>query len=85
MEALAGIRMMDRWEIAGLLPLPDRQMWKFGALIPDKLFRMMATADYYRLDAFLQGFAGTTMHSKILNEEKNPAAINRLQGSWWRT
>ena len=58
-EALAGIRRMDREEIAGLLPLPDRQIWKFGSLIPDRLFRLMAAADYYRLDAFLLDLAGT--------------------------
>lgn len=58
-DILDRIRAMGAEEAGDLIPLPDPSAWKFGALLPDDLFREMVLADYYRLVPFLQVMKGS--------------------------
>ena len=41
-------------EIAGYLPLPSPESWKFGGALPRPAFRNMVLADYYHIGVFMQ-------------------------------
>ena len=51
--AIHRIQRMTYDDIAGILPLPPREGWKFADILPEPLFREMAVADYYQVQVFL--------------------------------
>ena len=53
-SALEIIQGMSRDEIGALLPVPQRDGWKFGELLPDDLFSASVISDYYLLDEFVE-------------------------------
>jgi ATP-dependent Lhr-like helicase len=44
-------------EIAGYLPLPSPESWKFAGALPRPAFRNMVLADYYHIGMFMQTIA----------------------------
>jgi ATP-dependent Lhr-like helicase len=59
--AVREIQTMDYGDIAGILPLPPRDGWKFADILPEPLFREMAVADYYHGQDFLEVLATSTV------------------------
>jgi ATP-dependent helicase Lhr and Lhr-like helicase len=55
---LEGIRTMERSRIALAQPLPPAEGWKFARILPRDLFLELVAADYYRIDEFMESFAG---------------------------
>ncbi|MGD0534799.1 MAG: DEAD/DEAH box helicase [Methanoregula sp.] len=51
-EAIRDIPAIPAEEIAGLLPLPSFQSWKFAAALPALDFQAMVLADYYHIGEF---------------------------------
>lgn len=66
--AVREIRHMDSAALAGFLPLPAPEGWKFGRAIPPPLFREMICADHYHGGDFLR-VLGATGVSRIAPEK----------------
>ena len=56
-DAIRAIPSLSGDDIAGFLPLPSPESWKFAAAIPPVVFRAMVLADYYHTGEFVQTLA----------------------------
>jgi ATP-dependent Lhr-like helicase len=60
--AVREIPALSMEEIAGFLPLPSSESWKFAAALPPRDFQTMVLADYYHIGEFTQ----TLVHVPVI-------------------
>jgi hypothetical protein len=64
-------------EIAGHLPLPSPESWKFAAALPARDFQAMVLADYYHTGEFTRTLAQVPV---ILMPDAEPGAAKTESG-----
>lgn len=74
-SALRAIQAMDHHDLAGILPLPPRDGWKFADILPEQLFREMAVSDYYHGEGFLQALASSAI--SLADRGKDPGQSDK--------
>ncbi len=67
--AVGKIRNMDNSALAGILPLPPAEGWKFARAIPGPFFREMIISDYYHGEDILQELKRTEIFCIPRQEE----------------
>ncbi len=55
-RVLEELKDVDESTLAGILPLPPQEGWKFAGILPDRFFRAMILSDYYHAVEFLAAF-----------------------------